>query len=271
MSQAIQFRSAMSRLNGSTWCVPSSRSTSVTANVMRARRRKYWPGVPRAAMTSKQLRNGDVTVQRMSSRRTNATGDVWRRWTMLLMSLTNRFPSEFVPVHFSHALSVSNSYRCELHEDSDGTVHFSDGLHTPSHRECGQFRRYVHENFEKFKIISTPTGGWIPRRDRPEARSNLTARRGRNYLEFFKILMNIGTELSTLSTGQSIVQNCEWHSTYERPCYTTFAKNNFRDDFHAWRIAGLDARHSVPRSMPAARQRRNQFEFFDAKVIKVAR
>ena len=34
--------------------------------------------------------------------------------------------------------------------------------------------------------------------------SRPTARRGRNYLEFFKIFMNIGTELSTLSMGQSI-------------------------------------------------------------------
>ena len=33
--------------------------------------------------------------------------------------------------------------------------------YTVSHRECGQFRPYVHENFEKFKIISTPTGSWI--------------------------------------------------------------------------------------------------------------
>ena len=32
--------------------------------------------------------------------------------------------------------------------------------YTVSHRECGQFRPYIHENFEKFKIISTPTGSW---------------------------------------------------------------------------------------------------------------
>ena len=29
-----------------------------------------------------------------------------------------------------------------------------------------QFRPYVHENFEKFKIISTPTGSWIRSRQR---------------------------------------------------------------------------------------------------------
>ena len=38
----------------------------------------------------------------------------------------------------------------------------------------------------------------------PPARSNPTARRGWNHLEFFKIFMQTGTELSTLSMGQSI-------------------------------------------------------------------
>ena len=38
----------------------------------------------------------------------------------------------------------------------------------------------------------------------PKARSNPTARRGRNHLKFFKIFMNMGTELSTLSIGHSI-------------------------------------------------------------------
>ena len=65
------------------------------------------------------------------------------------------------------------------------TGYLSGGGHTLSRRECGQFRPYVHENFEKFKMISIPTGSWI-------------------HLEFFKIFMNIGTELSTLSMGQSI-------------------------------------------------------------------
>ena len=36
------------------------------------------------------------------------------------------------------------------------------------------------------------------------ARSNPTARRGRNHLELFKIFMQTATELSTLSMGQSI-------------------------------------------------------------------
>ena len=38
----------------------------------------------------------------------------------------------------------------------------------------------------------------------PPARSNPTARRGRNYLEVFKIFVNIGTELSTVLMGHSI-------------------------------------------------------------------
>ena len=38
----------------------------------------------------------------------------------------------------------------------------------------------------------------------PLSRSNPTARRGRNNLEFFKIFMNLGMEMSTLSMGHSI-------------------------------------------------------------------
>ena len=38
--------------------------------------------------------------------------------------------------------------------------------YTPFHRECGQFRPFVHDNFEKFKIISTPMGSWIRSRPR---------------------------------------------------------------------------------------------------------
>ena len=42
-------------------------------------------------------------------------------------------------------------------------------IYTVSHRECGQFRHCLLENFEKFEMISTPTGSWIRssrRRDR---------------------------------------------------------------------------------------------------------
>ena len=54
-----------------------------------------------------------------------------------------------------------------------------------SHRECGQFCPYVHENFEKFEMISTSMGSWIRSR----------------------LFMNIGTGLSTLSIWQSIGEN----------------------------------------------------------------
>ena len=64
-------------------------------------------------------------------------------------------------------------------------------IYTASHRECGQLCPYIHENFEKFGMISTSTGSWIRRR---------------NHLEFIKIFMNTETELSTLSMGQSIVK-----------------------------------------------------------------
>ena len=53
-----------------------------------------------------------------------------------------------------------------FHVESDQGIHSFDGWwYTVSHWECGQFRHYVHENFEKFEMISTSTGSWI-RRDR---------------------------------------------------------------------------------------------------------
>ena len=39
-------------------------------------------------------------------------------------------------------------------------------VYTLFHRECGQFRLCLHENFEKFEMISTPTGSWIRSRRR---------------------------------------------------------------------------------------------------------
>ena len=38
---------------------------------------------------------------------------------------------------------------------------------TLTHRECEQFRPCLHENFEKFEMLSTPTGSWIRSRRRP--------------------------------------------------------------------------------------------------------
>ena len=92
----------------------------------------------------------------------------------------------------------------------------STDRYTLSHRECGQFRPYVHENFEKFKIVSTPTGSWIRSRLRRD-RIQLSVGH-RTYLEFFKIFMNIGTELSTLSMGQSIVSSTLGPSCTELGC-----------------------------------------------------
>ena len=72
--------------------------------------------------------------------------------------------------------------------------------YTLSHRDCGQFRPCLHENFEKIQNNFDPDGQLDS--IAPEAPS--TARRGRNHLEFFKIFMQTGAELSTLSMGQSI-------------------------------------------------------------------
>ena len=72
---------------------------------------------------------------------------------------------------------------------SSGGGSSSASNYTLSRRECGQFRHYVHENLENFKMISTPMGSCI--RSRRSARSNSTARRGRKHFEFFEIFMNI--------------------------------------------------------------------------------
>ena len=70
--------------------------------------------------------------------------------------------------------------------------------------ESGQFRSYVHENFEKVESFD-PDG---------QLDSNPTARRGWNF-NFFNIFMNIGTELSTFSSmGHSI---CEYSVCFESP------------------------------------------------------
>ena len=75
-------------------------------------------------------------------------------------------------------------------------------VYTVSHRECGQFRRYVHENFEKNSRYFH--SDWQLDSILPPSCSNPTARSGRNDLEFFKIFMNLATELSALSMGHSI-------------------------------------------------------------------
>ena len=69
-----------------------------------------------------------------------------------------------------------------FHEEVDEGQWVIDVTYTVSHRECGQFRPYVHENFKKFKMISTD--GQLDSIV-PEAKS--TARRGRNHFEYFKV------------------------------------------------------------------------------------
>ena len=61
--------------------------------------------------------------------------------------------------------------------------------YTLFHGECGQFRPCIHENFEKFEMISTPDG---------QLNSIAPEMKIRKSSQIFKILMNIGTKLSTL-------------------------------------------------------------------------
>ena len=81
--------------------------------------------------------------------------------------------------HLAHFIIgfESSSYKdpdfvpyCVLYALMGGGGSFSaGGPGKGSHRECGQFRPCLHENFEKFEMISTPTGSWIRsrlRRDR---------------------------------------------------------------------------------------------------------
>ena len=81
-----------------------------------------------------------------------------------------------VSATIENVLHMFSKFSCRKWRDC---LSFRDGFQYPStrqrrnhcavsHRECGQFRPYVHENFEKFKIILTPTGSWI--------RSRLTVR-----------------------------------------------------------------------------------------------
>ena len=116
-----------------------------------------------------------------------------------------------------------------FHEDRDGTVHTLSAL-----KHCTrQLPLYAHfviffkkailcpilpsrvwtapslcsSKFWKIQNNFDPDG---PKAPTPSARSNPTVRRGRNYFAFFKIFMNLGTELSTLSMGQSIITSHLW-------------------------------------------------------------
>ena len=81
-----------------------------------------------------------------------------------------------------------------------------------SHQEFGQLRSYVHENFEKFKIILTPTGSWI--------RSRL--RRDRIQLPVgVKIILNFSKFSWTYE------RNCP-HSRWDTVALATFIVKFFR-------------------------------------------
>ena len=102
---------------------------------------------------------------------------------------------QFYPRMFNHFLKINEN-------SLQKSPHFLDttgSLYTLSHRECGQFHPYVHENFEKFKIISIPTGSWIRSRRRPH---QLPV--GVEIILNFSKFSWTGMELSTLSMGQSI-------------------------------------------------------------------
>ena len=77
---------------------------------------------------------------------------------------------------------------------------------------CAKWRTSVMQL--SYNLCSVPSRVWtVPSLSvwkfwkiaRSGARSNPTARRGRNHLEFFKIFMQTWTELPTLSMGQSII------------------------------------------------------------------
>ena len=91
----------------------------------------------------------------------------------------------------------------------------------------------------------------------PAARSNPTARRGRNYLEFFKIFINIGKELSTHTLDETQYKPTESMDnlvTFVRKISEIFVMVSTR------RLAVGSA--SEARSNPPARRRRNKTYFF---------
>ena len=90
-----------------------------------------------------------------------------------------------------------------------------------SHRECGQFRPYVSWKFEIFKVISSfdPDGQF-------------------DSIAPFKIFMNVGTELFTLSRGHSI-------GSWNEP--RSLDNVVRRNDFRRRRAVGFDARYLIQR------------------------
>ena len=75
--------------------------------------------------------------------------------------------------HFVFDVSITKTFESCCHayaiDRANRRHHQLLGMYTLSHRECGQFRPCMLENFDKFEMISTPTGSWIRsrlRRDR---------------------------------------------------------------------------------------------------------
>ena len=103
----------------------------------------------------------------------------------------------------------------------------------------------------------------------PLARSNPTARRRWNHHEFFKIFMNIRTELPTLSMGHSINILLNPQKVLTPSSLSSWRFWKTRDDCDVNEQFYLVAPEA--RSNPAVRRCRNHLEFFNIVVTKVTR
>ena len=98
-------------------------------------------------------------------------------------------------------------------------------MYTLSHRECGQFRPCLHENFEKFEMISTPTGSWIRSRRRRD-----------------RIQLPVGVEIISNFSKFSCRQgrNCP-HSRWDPSKWFTMIAENppFTTSLGTWRVTNI--------------------------------
>ena len=99
--------------------------------------------------------------------------------------------------------------------------------YTVSHRECEQFRPYVHEKFWKIQDNFDPDGQLDS--IAPEARSNPTARQGRTILNFFKKFSWTQGRNCPQSMGHSIGKRC-FHTIHSS------LQNNFRGVYLNFRL-----------------------------------
>ena len=106
----------------------------------------------------------------------------------------------------------------------------------------------------------------------PEARSNPTARRGRNYLEFFKIFMNIGTELSTLIFVYVKFELIRLTNSKSLRChsrrFSCKLQANRQDAWRGYKACIMTAGPSKPLQRPSARSQsfRNHSVKFDGDI-----